>query len=68
MSDPKNVDAVDPAKKTSNIKGPVDDDATVITSEVEVQCFWNDEAFNSGDRVTTEGKKYECSNGAWVEV
>jgi hypothetical protein len=68
MSDPKPVEAADPAKKTSKITGPVDDDATVLTTEFEIKCFWNDEEFESGDRITIEGKCYEASNGMWVEV
>ena len=67
MSDPKPVEAVDPAKKTSTITGPVDDDATVLTTE-NVKCYWNDEEFENGDRVTSGGKNYEASNGQWVEV
>ena len=67
MSDPKAVEAADPAKKTSKITGPVNDDATVLTVE-GVQCYWNDEAFDNGDRVTSGGKTYEASNGIWVEV
>ena len=49
MSDPKPVDAVDPAKKTSKITGPVDDDATVLTTNADVKCYWNDEEFDNGD-------------------
>ena len=67
MSDPKSVDAADPAKKTSKISGPVSDDATVLTT-ADVVCYWNDEEFQSGDRVNADGKCYECSNGMWVEV
>jgi len=67
MSDPKAVEAADPAKKTSTIKGPVDDDATVLTVE-GVKCYWNDEAYENGDRIAVDGKTYEASNGAWVEV
>jgi hypothetical protein len=68
MSDAKPVEAADPAKKTSKITGPIDNDATVLTSEVEIKCFWNDEEFSNGDRVTSEGKTYEASNGLWIEV
>ncbi|MBL1142555.1 MAG: hypothetical protein HND53_11030 [Proteobacteria bacterium] len=68
MSDPKSVEAADPTKKTSKITGPVDNDATVITSEVEIKCFWNDEEFGNGDRVTSGGKTYEANNGMWIEV
>ena len=68
MSDPKPVDAVDPAKKTSAITGPVDDDATVLTTNADEKCYWNDEAFDNGDRISVDGKCYEASNGQWVEV
>jgi hypothetical protein len=67
MSDAKTVEAADPTKKTSEITGPVDDDATVLTN-TSIKCYWNNEEFDSGDRVTSEGKSYECSNGKWVEV
>lgn len=67
MSDPKAVEAADPAKKTSKVTGPIDSDATVLTVE-GVKCYWNDEEFESGDRVSTDGKTYEASNGVWVEV
>jgi hypothetical protein len=68
MSDPKSVEAANPEKKTSTITGPVDADATIVASETEIMCYWNDEEFDSGDRVSSEGKNYECSNGMWVEV
>jgi len=68
MSDPKPVEAVDPGKKSSKITGPVSDDATVVTTDADLKCYWNDEEFESGDRVGVEGKSYECSNGLWVEV
>lgn len=68
MSEPKSVEAVDPAKNTSQITGPVDDDATVLTTNDDIKCYWNDEEFDNGDRVTSEGKCYEASNGQWVEV
>ena len=68
MSDPKSVDAADPAKKTSRITGPVDNDATVLTTSDDIKCYWNDDAFSNGDRISTDGKNYEASNGQWVEV
>lgn len=68
MSDAKTVEAADPAKKTSKITGPVDNDATVLTVEGDIKCFWNDEEFSNGERVSAEGKTYEASNGLWVEV
>ena len=68
MSNAKPVEATDPARKTSPITGPVDDDATVLTSRDDIKCYWNDEEFENGDRVTCDGKSYEASNGQWVEV
>ncbi len=68
MSDPKPVEAADPAKKTSKITGPVDNDATVLTTEFDLKCYWNDAEFENGDRVTCEGKSYEANNGMWIEV
>ena len=68
MSEPKPVEAADPAKNTSTITGPVDDDATVLTTNDDIKCYWNDEEFDNGDRIISEGKSYEASNGQWVEV
>ncbi len=68
MSDPKSVDAADPAKKTSKITDPIDGDATVLTTADDIKCYWNDEAFANGDRISAGGKTYEASNGMWVEV
>jgi len=68
MSDPKSVGAADPAKKTSKITGPVDNDATVLTTSDDIKCYWNDEEFSNGDRISADGKNYEASNGLWVEV
>ena len=67
MSDPKPVDAADPAKKTSPVTGPVDSDATVLT-QADMKCYWNDEEYDNGDRISNGGKNYEASNGKWVEV
>ncbi len=67
MSDPKSVGTADPAKKTSPVTGPVDSDATVLT-QADMKCYWNDEEFDNGDRISNEGKNYEASNGQWVEV
>lgn len=68
MSDPKAVEAVDPTKKTSRRTGPIEDGATVMATEIEIKCYWNDDEYASGDRVSSEGKNYECSTGQWVEV
>jgi hypothetical protein len=68
MSDVTQVEAVDPAKKTSPITGPVHDEATVQMDQIEETCFWNDTEFTLGDRVSVDGKCYECNLGRWVEI
>ena len=68
MSDPKAVEAVDPAKKTSRRTEPIEDGATVVTTEIEIACYWNDDEYTAGDRVSSDGKTYECATGQWVEV
>jgi len=66
MSTP--VDPADPGKTTSEIVGPMSDEATVKMELQDKQCLWNDQAFNQGEQVETEGKCYECSFGRWVEI
>ncbi len=68
MSEAKPVDAPDASKKTSEIMGPTSDEATVQMSELDAKCFWNDEAYETGEQVSNGGKCYECSFGRWVEV
>ena len=62
------VEAPDPAKKTSEILGPMSEEATVRTDLQNEKCYWNDAAFSHGDQVTVEGKCYECSYTRWLEV
>ena len=63
-----NVDPADPAKKTSEIAGPSAEEATVSMELLNENCYWNDQEFKLGQRVTAEGKCYECSFGRWLEV
>jgi len=63
-----NVEPVDPAKKTSEIAGPSADEATVSMDMMSESCFWNDQEFKLGQRVSAEGKCYECSFGRWLEM
>lgn len=62
------VDPVDPAKKTSEIAGPSADEATVSMDMMSESCFWNDQEFKLGERVSVDGKCYECSFGRWLEI
>ena len=52
----------------SSARFTFDNNATVLTVEGDIKCYWNDEEFSNGDRVSSEGKTYEASNGTWVEV
>lgn len=61
------VDAPD-ASNTSEITGPISDEATVQMSAMEQKCTWNGQEFSGGDRVTNGGKCYECAFGRWVEI
>lgn len=63
-----NVDPVDPAKKTSEIAGPSADEATVSMDMMSESCYWNDQEFKLGQRVSVDGKCYECSFGRWLEL
>ena len=62
------VEAPDPAKKTSEILGPMSEEATVRMDLQNEHCYWNDAEFSQGDQVTVAGKRYECSYTRWLEV
>ena len=68
MSDKKEVEAADPAKKTSEVLGPMSEQATVQMSKQDEKCYWNDDEFSHGDQVMADGECYECSYGRWVLV
>ena len=62
------VEAPDPEKKTSDILGPMSEEATVRMDLQNDHCYWNDAEFSQGDQVSHDGKRYECSYTRWVEV
>jgi hypothetical protein len=68
MADPIDVGAIDPSKKNSEILGPTSDEATVQMSELDQTCSWNDIEYQQGQKVVSEGKKYECSFGRWIPL
>ena len=71
MSDNSNavpVEAPDSAKKTSEILGPMSEEATVEMDLQNEKCYWNDVEFSQGDQVIADGKCYECSYTRWLEV
>ena len=65
---PVEVEAPDPANKTSEILGPMSEKATVKMDLQNENCYWNDAEYSHGDQVTVDGKCYECSYTRWVEV
>jgi len=65
---PKTVEQVDPGKKTSEVLGPMSEEATVRMDKQNEICFWNDEEFTQGDQVELDDECYECSYGRWVKV
>ena len=67
MSEAKPVTAAEDGKKTSKI---VEDgsEATVRLDQESAECYWNDESFDRGDRISVDGKVYECSFGCWVRA
>ncbi len=68
MSDATPVDAPDSSKKNSEVMASSSDEATVQMSDMDAKCYWNDAEFETGDKVTSEGKCYECSFGRWIEL
>ena len=65
MSD--KVEPMDPTKKNSQISGPVSAEATIIMSAASNTCIWNDQSFDEGSVVDSEGVSYECHMGQWVK-
>ncbi len=62
------VGPIDTSKKNSEVLGPTSDEATVQMDQLEQKCYWNDAEFSTGDQVESEGVRYECSFGRWIEV
>lgn len=65
---PTPVTEVDPAKKTSNILGPMSEQSTVRMDLQNEKCYWNGQEFSHGDQVLLGDKCYECSYSRWVLV
>lgn len=68
MSKATPVEPVDPGKKTSDILELSGDEATVQMSKLSENCVWNGVEFTQGQRVSVDGKCYECSFGNWVQM
>ena len=67
-NNPVEVEAPDSSKKTSDILGPMSEEATVRMDLQDEHCYWNDAEFSQGDQVIADGKCYECSYTRWLEV
>lgn len=67
MSDATVVGQPEAGKKTSKV---IEDgvEATVRLDQENARCHWNDQAFDKGDKVSMEGKTYECTFGCWVKL
>lgn len=62
------VEPIDPDKKTSRVTDAISDEITVSMDLMNAKCVWNDQEFSQGDRISTDGKCYECTFGRWVKV
>ncbi len=62
------VDPAEPGKKTSDIVGPMSDEATVKMELLDAACYWNGQEFQKGDQIEAAGVCYECGFGHWIKV
>jgi len=67
MSDPLEVQPMDSSKRNSPVSGPVEDEATVMLDGGNNKCHWNDQEYDDGQVVVSEGARYECSYGQWIK-
>ena len=68
MADKTSVAPQDPGKKNSPVLGPTEGESTVVMDASASKCFWNDQEFNEGAMVESEGLTYECTFGRWAKV
>ena len=68
MSEKIKVGPQDESKKTSPIAGPLDEEGTVVMNAAANVCHWNDQAFDDGQLIESDGVTYECSFGRWVQL
>ena len=67
MSGKVSVEAMDHSKKNSPVAGPIEDESTVMLDQASKVCYWNDQEFQEGQVVESEGCEYECNFGQWIK-
>ncbi len=67
MSEKISVEAMDDSKKNSPVAGPIEEESTVMLDQASKVCYWNDQEFNEGQFVKSEGSQYECTFGQWIK-
>ena len=55
MSEKIKVGPLDESKKTSPIAGPLEQEGTVVMNAAANVCHWNDQAFNDGQLIESDG-------------
>jgi hypothetical protein len=65
-----NVGAIDPKLKTSPVLEETAEESYELRQPVPdaTVCFFNDEAFATGQFVRSGGAVLECRGGLWVEI
>ena len=66
----RNVGAIDPKLKTSPVLEETAEESYELSQDVPdpSTCFFNGEAFSTGEFVRSGAAVLECQNGVWVEV
>lgn len=66
----RNVGSVDPDLRNSPVLEESEEDQVVVGQEVPDQssCYFNGQAYRSGEFVRTGTVVLECRSGVWVEV
>ncbi len=67
MSEKIRVEAMDGSKKNSPVAGPIEEESTVMLDQASKVCYWNDQEFNEGQMVESDGIEYECTFGQWIK-
>ncbi len=67
MSEKVSVEAMDHSKKNSPVAGPIEEESTVMLDQASKVCYWNDQEFNEGQFIESEGGEYECTFGQWIK-
>lgn len=68
MAEKTSVAPPDPGKKTSPIVSSTEGESTIVMDASANKCTWNDQDFEEGAMVESEGKTYECTYGRWAQI